>query len=371
LVTHLTTLPVQWLIFESFSSVALPTNAIVVPLQPPIMILGAFGAPVAALAPPVIAKLALLPVSLPLGATIYIVQEFAEFEHALLKVPFFSLPAAAAYYAVLLGSTAFLFQPPIVRRAVARLLWARRSALSVGVAGLTALGLGVLFWFQQPDGRLHLTFVGSSAIVRSPSGRQAVFLGNGDVVNTLRRTMPVGDGELEALILPQRSMRYWQDARFLLEHYRARDLILPPGPDPLTDDMALVWDVVRANTAQIVTATDGLTWALDDQVSLTIALRMPAQDGRQAIGARLSHGEVVIDLVGEQQAIDYQPGAALIFLDAQRTDVVALKAAGPRWVVWADGAGLPPLLRASIRALNLKEVSEATFVSDGRQLIFK
>ena len=373
LVTHLTTLPVQWLIFESFSSVALPTNAIVVPLQPPLMISGALGALIATLTAGLtdVGQLAILPAHLLSSLTILIIERFAEFEHALLKVPFFSLPAAAAYYAVLLGSTAFLFQPPIVRRAVARLLWARRSALSVGVAGLTALGLGVLFWFQQPDGRLHLTFVGSSAIVRSPSGRQAVFLGNGDVVNTLRRTMPVGDGELEALILPQRSMRYWQDARFLLEHYRARDLILPPGPDPLTDDMALVWDVVRANTAQIVTATDGLTWALDDQVSLTIALRMPAQDGRQAIGARLSHGEVVIDLVGEQQAIDYQPGAALIFLDAQRTDVVALKAAGPRWVVWADGAGLPPLLRASIRALNLKEVSEATFVSDGRQLIFK
>jgi len=371
LVTHLTTLPVQWLIFESFSSVALPTNAIVVPLQPPIMILGAFGALVAALAPPVIAKLALLPVSLPLGATIYIVQEFAKFKHALLAVMFFSVPAAIAYYAVLLGSTAFLLQPAAVRRAVGRLLWTHRAALSVSVAGLVVLSLGVLFWFQQPDGRLHLTFVGSSAIVRSPSGRQAVFLGDGDVVNTLRRTMPVGDGELEALVLPQRSKRYWQNASVLLDHYSARDLILPPGSDPPTDDMKLVWDVVRANTVRVVTATDGLVWALDDQVSLTIALRMPAQDGRQAIGARLSHGEVVIDLVGEQQAIDYQPGAALIFLDAQRTDVVALKAAGPRWVVWADGAGLPPLLRASIRALNLKEVSEATFVSDGRQLIFK
>ncbi len=370
--THITTLPVQWLIFESFSSVALVTNSLVVPVQPPLMVLGALGAAVAAFGlPPIITWLALQPADLLLGATIWVVQEFAKFQYALLEVPFFSVPAAVAYYAVLLGSTAFLLQPAAVQRAVGRLLWARRAALCVGVAGLTALSLGVLLWFQRPDGRLHLTFVGSSAIVRSPTGQQAVFLGNGDVVNTLRRAMPVGDGEFEMLIVPQRSEHYWQNVRFLLEHYRARDLILPPGPDPLTDDMELVWEVVRASAMQIVTATDGLIWALDDQVSFTIALRMPAQDGRQAIGARLSHGEVVIDLVGEQQAIDHPPGAALIFLDSNWADPAALNAAGPRWVVWTDGLGVPPLLRASVRTLNLKEMSGATFVSDGRRLVFR
>jgi len=370
--THITTLPIQWLIFESFSSIALVTNLLVVPLQPPLMILGALGAAVAAFGPPpIVAWLAFRPADLLLDTTIRVVQEFAKFQHALLAVPYFSVPAAVAYYAVLLGSTAFLLQPAAVQQAVFRLLWARRTALCVCVAGLTALSLGVILWFQRPDGRLHLTFLGSSAIIRSPASQQAVFLGNGDVVNMLRRTMPVGDGELEVLIVPQRSKRYWQSVHFLLERYRARDLILPPGPDPLIEDMESVWKVVHANATRIVTATDGLMWALDDHVSFTIVLRTPAQDGRQAIGARLSHGEVVIDLVGEQQAIDYPPGAALIFLDWNRADLAALNAASPRWVVWTDGLGVPPLLRTSIHALNLKEMSGATFVSDGHRLVFK
>ena len=372
-VTHLTTLPVQWLIFESFSSVALITNMLVVPLQPPLMILGALGSLIATATAALggVGQLALLPAQWLSSLTILIVEGFAEFTYALLPVTFFSLPAAAAYYAILLGFTAFLFQPVIVRRAIRHLLWTHRAVLSISVAGLTALGLGVLLWFQRPDGRLHVTFVGSSAIIRSPDGAQAVFLGDGDVVNALRRMMPVGDGELELLIVPQRSERHWRNAGFLLAHYRVRELVLPPGRDQVTDDLAAARQVVRRNAAQVVTAADGTTLALGRQVSLTIALRMPAQDGQQTIGTRLRYGEVNIDLVGDQQAINYEPRSTLVFLGWAQADVAALKAAGPRWVVWTDGAGLPPALGVPIRTLNLKEISEVALMSDGQQLILR
>jgi competence protein ComEC len=373
LVTHLTTLPVQWLIFESFSSVALITNMLVVPLQPPLMILGALGSLIATAIAAMggVGQLALLPAQWLSSLTILIVEGFAKFTYALLPVPFFSLPAAAAYYAILLGFTAFLFQPVIVRRAIKHLLWTHRAVLSISVAGLTALGLGVLLWFQRPDGRLHVTFVGSSAIIRSPDGAQAVFLGDGDVVNPLRRMMPVGDGELELLIVPQRSERHWRNAGFLLAHYRVRELVLPPGRDQVTDDLAAARQVVRRNAAQVVTAADGTTLALGRQVSLTIALRMPARDGQQTIGTRLRYGEVNIDLVGDQQAINYEPRSTLVFLGWAQADVAALKAAGPRWVVWTDGAGLPPALGVPIRTLNLKEISEVALMSDGQQLILR
>jgi len=368
LVTHLTTLPVMWLIFEAFSSVALLTNMIVVPLQVPIMVTGVPGALIAAFAPQGVSELALWLARLPLRATIWVIQLFAGVEGALVAVPFFSLPAAGAYYTALFVLTAFLLQPAQVQRAVIRLLSAQRVALSIGITGLTALGLGLLFWFQQPDGRLHLILVGSSAVIHSPTGEQAVFLGDGDVVRVLRRTMPVGDGLLEAVILPERSEHSWENTRYLLAHYRARHLILPPGHDSLSTSV----QALRSSVETIVTATDGFVLALGDQAAFTVVPRMPSGDGRQAIGVRLSHGEVLIDLVGDQEAIDYLQRSTLTFLHPARASVSALSAASPRWVVWTDGpAGRPPLLGAPIRALNLKEVAEAVFVSDGRRLTLR
>ncbi len=227
----------------------------------------------------------------------------------------------------------------------------RLKPLRIHTAGVSdeALDDPVLVCVETQDGRKYWS---DSEALRSRVRRDYEDWPYGSVVRV--------EGSLDA---PPRM------GSFDYREYLVRELVLPPGRDRVTADLEAARQMVHRNAARVVTAADGTTLALGSQVSLTIALRVPARDGQQTIGARLRHGEVNIDLVGDQQAIDYEPRSTLVFLGWAQADVAALKAASPRWVVWTDGIGLPPPLSPSIRTLSLKEMPEAAFISDGQRLI--
>ena len=368
LAAQLATLPLILAIYEQFPTVALLVNLLILPLQPPIMILGGLAAFVALLAPPLLASLVALPARAFLSATIWIVERFANLPGASLPVYGFDTPAALACYAAIFSSTFFLLQPAPVRRAIADLVRSRVGTIAVLAVVFITLLLGGVYWFQRPDGRLHVIFVGSSAIIQSPSGRQAVFVGTGDVVSILGRFAPVWDREIELLILPQRGERHLRDALPLLHRYRIETLIVPGGADEQGDSLAEWQQAVASNVTRVMTAALGASFALDADVSLVVEVRAPGQDGRQTIGARLIHDAVAVDLIGDHRAIAYAPRQTLIFLGPSKADATKLNEAGPRWVVWAEARGVPPRLDPRIRAINLKDAREVAYVSDGSRL---
>ncbi len=373
LAAQLTTLPLILATYNQFSNVALLANILILPLQPPIMILGGLAAFIALFTPHAIGALAALPVYAFLTTTIRIIAWLSEFEAAVVPVYGFGPPAVLAYYIVLLALTAFALQPALERRAITDLL--RRHSKTTVILGIAcvALALGGVYWFQRPDGKLHVVFAGGSAIIQSPSGRQAVFAGGGgDVASMVDRAAPLWDREIELLIVPQRSEYSRRDALPLLHRYRVETLVVPGGSEAEGDSLAEWRHTLISNVGRIVTASPGMSFTLDAGVSVVIEMRVPGRDGLQIIGAYLIYDAVVIDLVGNYEAIGHPAQQELIFLSPAKADVAKLNDAQPRWIVWTDTSGAPPTgLDPRIRVVNLRDVGQIAYTSDGVRLIVR
>jgi hypothetical protein len=94
--------------------------------------------------------------------------------------------------------------------------------------------------------------------------------------------------------------------------------------------------------------------------------------GAQSIGVRLAYGATTFDLIGDARALEYAPGADVIFIGPLQADAQALARARPRWVVWADASIPPPRVDAPrLRSIALRDVESASFSSDGAGLIVK
>ncbi|GIV83390.1 MAG: hypothetical protein KatS3mg052_0397 [Candidatus Roseilinea sp.] len=370
LAAQLTTLPLILATYNQLSIISLLANILILPLQPPIMILGGLAAVIALFAPQTIGALAALPAHVFLTATIRIVTWLSEFEAAAISVYDFGPPAVLAYYIVLLALTAFALQPALERRAIADLLRARFKTTAILGIACVALALGGVYWFQRPDGKLHAIFLGGSAIIQSPSGHQAVFAGGGgDVASTLDRMAPLWDREIELLILPQRSEYSRMDALPLLQRYRVQTLVVPGGSEAEGDSLAEWQRVLASNVGRVLTASLGMSFTLDADVSVVVEIRAPERDGSQVIGAHLIHHSVVIDLVGRYEAVGHPAQPDLIFLGPAKADATKLNRARPRWVVWADTSGAPLVaLDPRIRVVSLRDVGQIAYTSDGVRL---
>ncbi|BCX05720.1 MAG: hypothetical protein KatS3mg053_3658 [Candidatus Roseilinea sp.] len=370
LAAQLTTLPLILVTYSQFSNIALLANVLILPLQPPIMILGGLAAFVALFTPHAIGALVALPAYAFLTATIRIIQWLSGFTAAVVPVYGFGPPAVLAYYLVLLALTTLALQPASERRAIAGLIRSNIKTTAILGIAFVAIVLGSVYWFQRPDGKLHVIFIGSSAVIQSPSGKQVVFAGGGDVAALLDRVAPVWDREVELLIVPQRSERSRSDALPLLHRYRIGTLLMPGGDEAEGESLAEWQRALASNVARVMTASPGMSLTLDANVSVVIETRVPGRDGLQVIGARLIHGAVTMDLVGNHRAISHPTRQDVIFLGPAKADAAKLNNARPRWIVWADAPGAPPAgLDPRIRVVNLKDMRQIAYTSDGTRLI--
>jgi competence protein ComEC len=166
LAAQVTTLPLIAYHFSRISLVAFLVNPLILPAQPPLMILGGLALLVSLVSRPLGQLLAYL--AWPFVVfTIRVVELFAPFPGAMLELGQVALPLILLYYALLFTWT---FARPSLR--------ARLAGLKPGAA---LLGLGlvtVLVWrsaLAAPDGRLHLEMLdvgsGDAFLIRTPSGR--------------------------------------------------------------------------------------------------------------------------------------------------------------------------------------------------------
>lgn len=369
LAAQLTTLPLILVVFNQLSLVTLLTNLLILPLQPPIMILGGLAALVALVVPLDIATLIALPAHAFLSATIYLVRWTAGFPFAAVPIYDFGTPAALLYYAMLFGATFIASQPRTSQAALARALRSRWRTVAIASAALIAIVAGIVYWYQRPDGKLHIILTGRSALLITPSGKQVVFAGGDDIAAVLSQNLPIWDRQIELLVMPQLHPRLQRDTLPLLYRYRVEQLIQPFSPIA-HDSAPEEWnDALQASLAHISTMPASTSIMIDHDLQLTVALRMPDRDGRQSIGIRVLHGVIAVDLVGDHAPVDYAPDQDLIFLSSRYADIEKLNQVKPRWLVWTDSEGArSAMLDPRIRVVDLRTLRQTNCMSNGKTL---
>ncbi|MCW1970597.1 MAG: competence protein ComEC family protein [Anaerolineae bacterium] len=365
---QLTTLPLILMNFHNLSLVALFTNALVLPAQPPIMILGGLAA-LSGMASEAAGWLLGWPPYVLLTYTLRVVEWTAGWPLAAVPIYNFGAGSAALYYAVLFSATTLFTQSAKTQRQFWR--WLRQRALPVTamIALITAIGVGVVWQWQKPDGKLRVILTGSAAFIQTPSGKQVVFVGGGGLAAEMGRAMPIWDRAVELVILPSRDDFTRADALSVLNRYRVGTLAqpVPPASGEANSPRLAEFQAAAANSVvRMLDAPLGTRVTLEPDVTLTLVER-----GDNSLGAKIQHGEVEIELAGDTDILAGSDLASdLIFANPRTRNIASiLNPAAPLWVIWADAPGsLPTTLSARTRVISLRDSPVATFVSDGKQL---
>ena len=205
LAAQLTTLPIMAYHFRSISLTALITNPVVLPAQPPVMVLGGIALLLGLVYLPLGQTAAYL--AWPFSAfTIRVVEMFARIPGGVLALGEFSLMLVVMYYVVLLGITF------TGSRLKGLLLKARGKGWIPAAAVFSVLAvLTLLVWraaVAVPDGRLQITFLdaGSSdaVLITTPTGRSVLINGgtnSSSLSDGLGRRLSPFHRELDYLII--------------------------------------------------------------------------------------------------------------------------------------------------------------------------
>jgi competence protein ComEC len=371
LAAQITTLPLILTTYGQLSLVSLLANALVLPLQPPIMILGAAAAAVGLISLP-LGSIAGLPAYGFLTATIHVIEWLSTPGFAAVAVFGFGTAAALAYYLALVLLGWVLMQSARTRSAAATALRSRAVGIAGALALLIPLTLGMVYWFQRPDGRLHVTFSGGSAFIQTPSGKQVVYSGGGNIAPLTSGGMPVWDQEVDVLILPRRDDFARRDALPLLQRYRIGLLVTPGGKDEPSAALAEWSAVAQVNALRTMTVTTGVRIELEPGVTLAFDTGRTNR-GAQQIAAWVQHGANRIVLAGEAGIPDEIAGSDIVFVSADGVSADRLNALQPRWVIWTDASGgdMSHNLNRGIRAIALRNVQNVTFIGDGQNVTMR
>jgi competence protein ComEC len=204
LAAQVTTLPLTAYYFQRFPLSSLLANPVILPAQPPLMIMGGIATLVGMIWTPLGQFLAWIAWIFP-AFTIQAVTFFADLPLSSIPLGDIAGPVVAGFYLLLFGITAF-FSLPKERRPQFSFPALRAST------GLTALAITAsLLWraaADQPNGHLHLTILdvgaGDAVLIQSPTGRYGLVDGGSSPIalsEALGRRLPLFDRKLDWLIL--------------------------------------------------------------------------------------------------------------------------------------------------------------------------
>ncbi len=199
LAAQLTTLPLMIYYFKRLSLTALIANPLILPAQPPLMVLGGLSILSGLLFKPVGQLLAWA--AWPFTAyTIRVVEWLAAVPHGSIPISQVGLPLILLFYAL-------LFTVTFAKTRIAG--FARRLSPVIPLTCLAALAFVV--WraaSDAPDNRLHVSILdvgtGDAVLVQSPTGRSMLINGGPSTValsDTLGRRLPLLDHSLDWLVV--------------------------------------------------------------------------------------------------------------------------------------------------------------------------
>lgn len=323
------TLPLMIGYFGQLSIISLLANALILPVQPAVMIWGGL-ATLVGLVVPAVGQLLAWVAWLFLGYTIWMVRLFAAVPGAAVPLTV-SSAGVVAIFGVIVALTWWGKQPlekrgqiwTAVRQNITR-------RLAVGATGVTAV-LVFSWGMTQPDGQLHVVFFnvgqGDATFIQTPSGRQILVDGGlyPSILNDqLGRQMPFWDKGIDMLVATHADADHVSGLVGVFDRYRVNQLITNGegfGESPIYDE---VLAAAQAQTTEIRPVQAGEVIEFGDGVRLEVVHPGPVlvADNRNenSVSMRLVYGDFTFLFTGDaEQAGEAEmlaaerPLAALVF----------------------------------------------------------
>lgn len=265
------TVPLSALYFGIVSPTLLVVNALIVPAQPLIMLIGGAGVLIGLLIPDA-GTVVLWAAMLPLAWSVGVVRLFA------LVPPLIVYPSPgviAGLFALIISAALMQISAPETSQTIARMLVRRAGLLLVGGVMVTVVVLTALILLSRPDGRLHIWFLDlaeSAALIQTPDGAHILIDGGrypSRLLTALGDRLPFTERTLDLLILTGQDEARIGALPDVLARYTPLRVIAPAAPSDTPSAQRL--DAVLTGLNAPRSSVDGeLTLPLRDGVRLTL-----------------------------------------------------------------------------------------------------
>mgnify|MGYP001071938093 FL=1 len=265
LAAQVTLLPVLLILFQQLPLTSLLVNPLILPAQPPLMVLGGLALGSGLIYPPLGQMAAAL--AWPFTAyTIRMVEAFASLPGMVLHTGSTAWGFAAVYYAILFLITHY--RPKL--STLARRLSPAAALLGMGL-------LAVITWreaFRAPDGRLHVTLLeagsGEAILIQTPGGRYALINGGpspSQLSDGLGRRLPMFDHRLDWLVVADPDNEDLSALPDTIQRYPPGN-VLWAGPTGGTRGASSLWKALVAADIPITRLQRGQALDLGDGARL-------------------------------------------------------------------------------------------------------
>jgi competence protein ComEC len=288
-------LPLLIMWFGQLSVVTLLANAIILPVQALLMILGGL----ATLSGMLWLPLGQVVMSLPwvlLNWTIAAVEALARFPLATVAL---SLPAwlVSAYYATVLLASEWRSLDETLRTQLRARMKSPPARLWAAPLGLASIAV----WSAvaaQPDGRLHVAFLdvgqGDAILITTPRGHQVLVDGGPQpeaLMHALGKQLPFWDHGLDLVVTTHADADHFTGLITLPERYEIGAII--DNGQPPSGALGAAWSetLISSGVAHIVHASAGMRIQLESEVVLDVlspSTAAPRGDNDRSVVLRLS-----------------------------------------------------------------------------------
>ncbi len=276
------TTPIIALYFGRFSVVSLPVNLLIVPAQTPLMVFGGIGVLLAHVLVP-LGQVFTWASWVFLSITIWVVRLFATLPFAEVDLQVSALSTVVLY--TLIGS-GFILGAVTGRRPDDH-WWSKvTGALGVKAAaaiGLIAISLLIVANLQLPDGRTHVTVIGSgdspATLIQTPSGRTILIDGgtSGRQLSTaLGDYLPFWQRRIDLLVVTEPTRSQVAGLIPILERYQV-EVVLTNGATGDGDTVDAFWAALEQQNPRQLTAQQSMTIKVDDGVSIEVMAALPGE----------------------------------------------------------------------------------------------
>ncbi len=310
LAAQVLTLPLMIAYFQQVSLMSLPANALILPVQPAVMIWGGLAALVG-MAFPAVGQVIAWAAWLPLTYTIVLVRAFA-------AVPYAAVPVhmgwglVLAFYAFMAAVT-WLGKQKKERRAQLTAVLRQNVNQRATLGGALVAALLVFSWgSSQPDGRLHVAFLdvgqGDAIFIQTPSGRQILVDGGlyPSVLNDqLGRQMPFWDREIDMVVATHPDADHVSGLAGVFTRYKVGQVLTDGegwGESPIYDAVLLAAEesgtpLHRAMAGEVIHIGDGVQLEI---VHPGESLEAEARNDN-SVSLRLVYGDFTLLLTGDAE----------------------------------------------------------------------
>lgn len=267
LAAQLTTLPITIYHFSQISLISLLANPLILPVQPPVMLLGGVSVLSGLLYQPLgqVVAYAALPL---VTFTIRAVEWLSRLPGGVIAFGQATLPVVISLYLILLAVTMYASRLPSPAQKF-------RPAFAMGAL----LIFTMLTWrsaFSGPDGKLRITLLdigtGSAVLVQTPDGRALLISGGSSpsrISDALGRRLPPGQRSLDWLVIAAPERDGVAALPPLLARYPPGE-VLWAGPTHGTYDSRTLWEALTTDKIPITPAIPGQALDLGEGALLKI-----------------------------------------------------------------------------------------------------